>query len=283
MLSAHPELHMPRKEPSFFVSEFVAAEKRYPNGISEYMALFADAGPGQLVGESTTWYLWSRTAAARIAEARPDARIIAVLREPADYLRSLHLQFLRADIENEPDLRKAIELESERARGRHMPRSSTRPQLLLYSEHVRYVEQLRRYYDAFDADRVLVLIYEDFRADNEGTVRRIERFLGVDDSAPIEIVTVNPATGMRSSRMNWLVRSVYRGDHPAGRAARSAIKAVSTRRLRHGALAAVRRAQLEPAPAPDPELMAELQLRFRGEVESLSEYLDRDLLAFWKY
>ena len=155
----------------------------------------------------------------RIAEARPDAQIIAILREPASYLRSLHLQFLRTDIENEPDFRSALELEGERKQGRRMPRSSTRPQLLLYSEHVRYVEQLRRYHAVFPREQVLVLIYEDFRADNEGTVRRIERFLGVDDTVPVEPVTVNPAAGVRSARLNWLVRSVYIGGH-RGRAYR---------------------------------------------------------------
>ncbi len=284
MLSTHPQLHMPRKEPSFFVPEIVsAAEKRYPNGISDYMALFADAAPEQLVGESTTWYLWSRTAAARIAAARPDARIIAILREPASYLRSLHLQFLRTDIENERDLRAALELEGERAQGRRIPRSSTRPQLLLYSEHVRYVEQLRRYEAVFDPAQMLILIYDDFRADNEGTVRRIESFLGVDDTVPVDPVTANPAAGVRSTRLNWLLRSIYMGDSAVGRVARSAIKSVTSQRMRHDALGAVRRAQLASPPAADEEFMQELRRRYRAEVESLSEYLERDLIGLWKY
>jgi hypothetical protein len=284
MLSAHQQIHMPRKEPSFFVPELLAhAAERYPNGISDYMALFADAAPGQLVGESTTWYLWSKTAAERIAAARPDARIVAILREPASYLRSLHLQFLRSDIENEADFRSALELEAERADGRRIPRRSTRPQLLLYSEHVRYVEQLRRYHDAFGPEQVLILIYEDFLADNEGTVHRIERFLGVDDTAAVEPVTANPAVGVRSARLNWLLRSVYLGDGPAGGAVKSAVKAVTSRRVRHGALATLRRAQVSGAPPPDARFMEELRSRFHGEVESLSDYLDRDLVALWKY
>ncbi len=43
----------------------------------------------------------------------------------------------------------------------------------MYSEHVRYVEQLRRYHAVFPAEQVLVLIYDDFRADNEATLRRV--------------------------------------------------------------------------------------------------------------
>jgi len=36
-------------------------------------------------------------------------------------------------------------------------------------------------------------------------------------------------------------------------------------------------------PAPDEELMHDLRARFKGEVEAVSEYLDRDLVALWGY
>ena len=39
----------------------------------------------------------------------------------------------------------------------------------------------------------MVIIYDDFRADNEGTVRAIWRFLGVDDTAPIKVREANPS------------------------------------------------------------------------------------------
>jgi len=45
------------------------------------------------------------------------------------------------------------------------PRQATRPQELLYSEHVRYVEQLRPLSSGVPGRAVLVLIYEDFRRD----------------------------------------------------------------------------------------------------------------------
>ena len=66
----------------------------------------------QRVGEASPSYLWSEHAAARIAELQPDARIIAILREPASFLRSLHLQLLQTHVETERDLRKAIALEA---------------------------------------------------------------------------------------------------------------------------------------------------------------------------
>ncbi len=282
MLRTYPQIHMPRKEPSYFVPELLSSN-RYAGGIGDYVALFDGSTPEQLIGESTTWYLWSQTAASRIAAVQPQARIIAILREPASFLRSLHLQFIRSDVETEPDFRKALALEQPRGQGSQIPRNSTRPQLLMYSQHVRYVEQLRRYYDVFPADQILVLIYEDFRADNEATVRRVLQFLKIEDASPVQVVEANTAAGVRSPRVNEMIRSLYLGSAPVARAMRGAIKALTSRQLRHRALGAVQRVQSQAPPPPDAELMLELRGRFRGEVAALSEYLDRDLLSFWKY
>src|ERR1700742_2821039 len=111
MLREYPRIHMPRKEPSYFVPEFRSTRStRYSRGIEEYLSLFDGATPEQLIGEATTSYLFSEKAAERIAQVQPQARIIAILREPASFLRSLHLQFIRSNVETEQDLRRAIEL-----------------------------------------------------------------------------------------------------------------------------------------------------------------------------
>ena len=87
----------------------------YPASLAEYLALFAAAEPQQRVGEASPSYLRSHSAAARIAELRPDARIIAVFREPASFLRSLHLELLRDHVETEKDLAAALMLEGVRS------------------------------------------------------------------------------------------------------------------------------------------------------------------------
>ncbi len=124
-----------------------------PETLQEYLELFSDARPEQIIGEASTSYLWSRTAAQGIAQVAPDARCIAILREPASFLRSLHLQLVQTHVESEKDLRRAFSLRGGAARGRHVPRRSHRPQLLQYSEHVRYAEQLRRYEALFAPSR----------------------------------------------------------------------------------------------------------------------------------
>jgi hypothetical protein len=288
LLRTHPEIHMPaRKEPWFFAEELHVNSAPRPEGmprtVAQYAEWFDGAQEGQKVGEASPHYLWSSTAAANIAELLPDARIIAILREPANFLFSLHLQWLELYYEVERDMRRALELEDARRAG-EVPRYSYFPQLLMYSEFINYTDQLRRYHAAFPAEQVKVLIYEDFRADNEATVRDVRRYLGVREDEPIAAVQANPTVAPRSQRLNELVHAVGVGRGPVSHAIKGAIKAVTPAGPRRRALYAVQRnVVFGPPPEPDEELLHELRLRYRGQVEAASEYLDRDLVSLWGY
>jgi hypothetical protein len=290
MLRRHPQIFMPDdKEPWFFASDMrprfqPRAGGLPPANLAEYMRLFAAAAPGQMAGEASSSYLWSHTAAAAIAEVKPDARLIAILREPADFLRSLHLQLLQSHVESVQDFRRAIELEPDRRAGKRIPRRSHRPQLLRYSEHVHYVEQLERYRAAFPAEQMLVLIYDDFRADNEATVRTVLRFLGAEDSLPVEVLRSNPSVRVRSQQLDDLVHSVSVGRDPLSRAAKTAVKALAPGSASRRLLQSVQRNVVLGEPRPvDQEFMRQLRVRFKDEVVAVSEYLGRDLVRLWGY
>ena len=76
MLRGHPQIYMPEeKEPWYFATDMRPRFKHpmagaAPETLEEYLALFADAGPEQIIGEASTSYLWSRTAAARDRRGR---------------------------------------------------------------------------------------------------------------------------------------------------------------------------------------------------------------------
>jgi Sulfotransferase domain len=287
MLRRHPQIYMPEfKEPEFFASEMHVGPRpeHLPDTLEDYLALFDDARADQLIGEASTSYLRSRTAAARIAEVQPNARIVAILREPASFLRSVHLQYVQAVIETEYDLGEALALEEDRRQGKNLPRHGLWPLSLQYSEHVRYVEQLRRYHSVFGKDNVLVLIYDDFRADNEETVRSLLRFLDVDESWPVEKIEANPTVEPRSQAVHELMHTVTVGRGPVSRGVKAVIKALTPDRSRRRLLELIRRGVVygEP-PAPDEQLTDELRRRFKPEVLALSEYLDRDLARLWGY
>jgi hypothetical protein len=290
MLREHPQIYMPElKEPAYFATDLRTRFRRraagpLPETPEEYLALFADASPEQRAGEASSLYLWSSAAAQGIAQVQPQARIIAILREPASFLRSLHMQLLQNHIESEKSLRKAIALEPLRREGKRIPRRSVRPQALFYSERVHYAEQLRRYYDVFGPEQVLVLIYEEFRRENEATVRKVQRFLGVDDTLPIAVTDANPTVRMRSQQLDDLVNAVSVGRGPLTQAVKGTVKAFTPAPLRAKALSTAQRRVVYAKPTPlDDELMGQLRSRFKGEVEAVSEYLDRDLVTLWGY
>ena len=199
-------------------------------------------------------------------------------------LRSLHLEFVQIYVETETDLGRAIALEQDRRQGRNVPRHTYWPSMLLYSDHVRYVEQLRRYADVFAPEQILVLIYDDFRRDNDATVRQVLRFLDVDDSLPIETSEANPSVRVRSQRAHELLHAVSVGHGPVSRAVKASIKAITPRGLRWALWKGAERRFVYTRPEPaDEQLMLSLRRDFLPEVVALSEYLDRDLVSLWGY
>jgi hypothetical protein len=287
MLRQHPQIFMPElKEPQFLASDALPRpelsdklprETKRPHTLEDYLALFDDARPGQRVGESSTFYLFSHTAAARIAELQPQARIIAILREPVSFLRSLHVTFLLIAYETERNLQKAMSLEAARREGKHIPRHSARPQLLQYSDHVRYVEQLRRYEDRFGPEHVLVLIFDDLWGDTNGTIRRVLQFLEVDDDYPIKRVNTNVTKrAVRSPRLRDVLESIaiWRGPPRSSRIEQLPRRAARLIR---------RRVMMGDTPSLDESFALELRRRYKGEVVALSDYLGRDLVSLWGY
>jgi Sulfotransferase domain len=280
-LKRHPQIYMPdAKEPNFFSAEWQTSDGP-PETLDDYLSLFNAAKPEQRIGEASAFYLASCNAASGIASTQPAAQIIAILREPASFLYSLHLQFVQSDFETEKNLRKALSLEDVRRQGRHVPRSASNWQRrLLYADHVRYVEQLHRYHALFPSEQVMVIIYDDFRRDNKTTVKAVLRFLGVDDTSPIDMAEVNPTVRVRSRYLNHII---YREQGPVWRAATEAVKVFLPRRLRRYLWQSRHRVIYGDPRPPDERLMVELRRRFKPEVVALSEYLDRDLMALWGY
>jgi hypothetical protein len=291
MLKSHPGIYLPdAKEQRFFAPELrgvkAGRDAARPHTFERYLMVFAEAGEDQLVGDASPQYLRSRGAAQRIADVRPDAKIIAILREPASFLRSYHMQWVQNNVESERSFRKALALEPERRAGRRIPRTCRVPENLFYSQHVSYVEQLQRYRAAFPAEQLLVLIYDDFRRDNVATVREVLRFLELDDEVPIAAVETKPLKAVRSPLLKRLADSARTArENPAGAGPLGrAVNALTPELLRSdGFRARWRGVVFKAAPAPDEELMRELRRRFKPEVEALSDYLGRDLVGEWGY
>jgi hypothetical protein len=86
-LGSQPEIYVPSvKEPNFFNDERI-----WSKGEGWYRGLFAETGPDQISGEASVGYTapsGAAVSAPRIASVLPDARIVFLVRDPIERLRS---------------------------------------------------------------------------------------------------------------------------------------------------------------------------------------------------
>lgn len=197
-LREHPSIGMsPIKEPCFFAPEVIdytpesrtAWEADAPglrewldgplttsreHGIvldwDDYRSLFRHAGNALAVGEVSGNYLQSWQAPVGIRERIPDARIILMLRDPADRMFS-HFTSAMAAGAVRGTFGDWIEEQRLAESRRDPPFGPIRTGM--------YATHLRRWRRAFPDAQIRVLFHEDFRADPDRTMRDLFEFLGV--------------------------------------------------------------------------------------------------------
>ena len=292
MLRRHPDIFMPDyKEPRYFLSDLPSLYIERKGGaapltVEDYLDAVRPGEPGQLLGEASTAYIWSKTSAELIAAARPDARIIVILREPASFVRSLHLQLLQIRVEKEKNLRDALALEDARARAAAC--RGDRP--LAAGAALHRPRPLRRAAQALSRtcsrrSRCWCSSTTTSAPTTRATVREVLEVPGRQ--------RLRPGAGDRGQpdgahALGEARRGSARGDPraaaPSPAPSGASVKALTPRSVRRGAHSAIRSKVVFGAPRPpDEALMRELRLRFKGEVEALSEYMDRDLVSLWGY
>jgi hypothetical protein len=196
-LGAHPDIFMGRKEMHVFGSDLAWGPMFRRRTWDEYLAAFSGAADAKRVGETSPGYLFSALAAQEIKAYRPDAQIIAILRNPVDVIHAFHSHSLYVGDEDIEDLEQALMAAPDRRAGRRVPRSNTGIWSLLYRDVVRYRPQLERYLQAFGRDRVHVIIYDDFKERPAATYRATLEFLRVDPGFEPEFEILNPSKRAR--------------------------------------------------------------------------------------
>jgi hypothetical protein len=296
-LRQHPALYLsPKKEPNYFCPELCRAPDGGPIPRSAfrkrteewYLSLFDGARPDQRCGEASAAYLYSREAARHIHAFDPAARVVMVFREPVSFLRSYHLQLLKNPVtegETVRDLGEAIRLEPARRRGEQLPEGCVVPEMLYYTtDRLAYDEHYDRFAAVFPPEQILAFLYDDFRRDNAGTVRRVFEFLGVDPTFEPDFAEHNTGgQAVRSKQAQTWLHQLKTGRGALGRLT-PLVKPLLPRALRRRAADAAReRLVFEEAPPVDPAVAALIREAAYPHVAALGERLGRDLLREWGY
>lgn len=157
VLRAHPEIYLPtrRKEVHYF-------DQHFDRGLDWYRRFFPTASEAPpRVGEITPRYLFDPAVPDRLAETLPEARLVAILRDPVDRLYSHYGLHVRDRGERRPFEVFAQQEPEAVARGR-------------------YAEQLERYRPWLADHRLLVLVFEEVTAEPATAFAALGRFLGVE-------------------------------------------------------------------------------------------------------
>jgi hypothetical protein len=227
--------------------------------------LFEGADGETAVGEISPWYLYSAQAPERIHHHIPEAKLIAILRNPVERAYSAYLMARRADMEP-LSFQEALEAEEKRIK-------ENWGFTWRYKDFGYYYEQLRRYYDLFDSSQIKIYIYDEWKRDNVGTLRDLFEFLGVDSTfAPDTSLDANYGGIPKVNKINYLLMVE---NHPL----KSVLKTLLPKSFREKIRDFVRKRN-RYKPEMSAEVRAKLQDTFREDVLKLQDLIGRDLSAW---
>lgn len=210
-LRNHPEIFMPaHKEIHFFGSEFKIENNRYRKQLTEteYHETFKQAKDGQVLGESSVFYLYSDDAPSQIKAYNPNMKIIVSLRHPVDFLISYHQDSLYVEQEVESDFWKALALEKIRREGGNVPPNNNFPKTVFYSELVEYSKYVHNYFNVFGRENVKVLIFEEFFKNPQQGYQDILKFLNLNHtnfSLP-QFKKINPRRSIKNKTIDTIIK-----------------------------------------------------------------------------
>jgi hypothetical protein len=272
-LSTHPDLFLPElKEPHYFSSDF--PEYGQIKTIEEYAQLFAGTPAHVLLGEASVWYLYSEVAVPKIIVLNPEAKMIAILRNPVEMVYSLHYLLVHTLDEDIEDFEVAWESQHERAHGRRIPKHCREPKHLLYKNVCSFSGQVERLLRAVPLQQRLVLLYEDLAADPRATYRRVLEFLGVPDDGRTSFPRVNASATRRSAWLNMVLRTLPKRIAPIYRPAKSLVNSFG---LRPGVRLTSWNVKEKARSPLDPALRRRLVREFAPDIDRLEQLLGRSL------
>lgn len=246
-LSSHPDVFVAsEKEVHFF-------DDHFQRGVDWYASRFEAVREERAVGDATPTYMYTDEAIGRMADLLPDAKLIAILRNPVERAYS-HYWWMRALDERRP-FEDAIHDE---ILGLEEPNPEK------YVAAGRYLERLERVCRYYPRSSMHVVILEELRASARARYAEVCRFLGVDDQVvPPDVGAVhNPAYRLRSPALRtWMLRLHAWRRLPFDIAAR---------------IDRMNRVAFRPPPM-DRHVRAELEGYYEKPNAALAAWLDRDL------
>ncbi|MCL4803572.1 MAG: sulfotransferase [Anaerolineae bacterium] len=250
-LAAHPQICFCReKEPGYFHK---TADWRA--GLDKYHSLY-DPRPGQICGEGSTFYTFFpefRETHTRLYDYNPELKFIYIMRQPVERVISHYTHNRVREIDMRPP-EDAVFTDA------------------AYVDRSRYGVQLRPYLELFGPENVLLLIFEEYTADQIGTLGRIAEFLDID-AAPF--ITTDTTPLHQSVGQPFLRSEALRNFTKTGtfQKVRNVVPAAIRQPIRHRLLSN----KIDEKPHFSPEMKMALWRMLEDDVNTIEGLLGRGL------
>ncbi len=254
LLAAHPEVYLPPRPQEL---HYFDVEENFARGTSWFAGFFAGHGDAPVVMQTSPLYVYHPAVPGRIRDLTPEARLIFILRDPADRAYSHYWHQVRRG--REPlSFVAALDAEADRlASGPDGRRTYS------YVDRGLYGRQLTRYLEHFRMEQLLVLRSEDLRGRPGPVLDQVSRFLGVDPRAFAPGSTAPSAA-------------------PAARPRLRSLDGLSRRLRRHwrGGAHAIDTVNRRAIPPLSDTLRRQLQEQFREDIEQTARLTGLDLSSW---
>lgn len=255
-------------EPNFFANDVFGCED-----ITDwkwYNSLFKKAEDQKYLGDKSPLLLYSKEAAKRIKKFSPDAKIIIILRQPAEMIYSWHNHIFLEGTESIEDFKQAIDAED--------GRKKKKEKLLmtyLYRDMIRYSDQVKRYFDAFGRENVKVILFDDLKRDSKKMYLELIKFLKLTpENINFDILNESKYT-YRSYFFLKVISILKNSPLPV----RKVIKFFVPRSVRNF-IRSLNMKEIQKIKPIDDQLKKELTKELTPEIKKLSKLIKRDL-KFW--
>jgi len=272
-LSEHPDVFISTpKEPLYFMHPECSLRK--VRNRTHYLKMFRGAKDHTAVGEASVWYLYSDHARTALRENYPEAKVIIMVRNPVDFVSSLHRQQCFAGVEQELDFERAWRA-SVRYSNTLDPNNTIEKNARwqrCYAELGKHSKYVEAYLDVFGMERVFLVTQAAFASRTQDVYEQILRFLDLPPEGRQVFPRVNQARTYRSRALQKLLWALSKNQSLAAsaRALKSQLGIGSFRIL--ATLKALNSQPASPAPLPR-VLQNELANYFRIESEQMDQLL----------
>lgn len=271
-LAQHKDVNLIEKELHYFGRDL--SIKNNKQSETNYFSRFK---VDKLNGDASVWYLYSDTIFKELKLINANPKIIIMLRNPVDFMHSLHSQNLFDANEDEKDFQKALNIELKRQSNENIPVTNNIKKSLAYREVAQFHKRIKKYLEEFPKENIFIGLQEDLQHSPKSFLQKIEVFLNLKPFEHYNFGNINTNKEIKNLKLHQSIkspsnfkRSLIRVLIPSKKARERIAKRFYERNFK-----ASKRKEINP------ELKSQLSTEFNDSIDELSKLINRDL-SHWK-